>query len=540
MAGFRAILTIVVASIRYRWKDLVLTGVTYKIIGLILLAPLTSVLFRILLAASGRAVLSDQDILFFFLGPAGWFCFITIGALALGIAAVEQTALMAIIASTVQRIGVMGALRFAAVNSWPVLQVTGRMVGWTLLTVAPFLIAAGAVYLSLLTEYDINYYLQEKPPVFLFSLGLAAVLIVVLLAVLLRLFAGWFFALPLVVFEDVKPSQALRVSRERAHGHRRTLLLWILGWAVASSLLSTIATAVLIGLGRFVVPRFAGSLALLAVAIGVSLILWTLVNLAVNVLSTTAFASMLFHLYRRFGSKGKFDTARQNLEEAAASDPWFRFTRMRLAAVGMVGAVLAATVGVMTMHSVRLEDNCQVTAHRGSSAAAPENTLAAVKQAIADGADWVEIDVQETADGEVVVFHDSDFMKLSGVNLKIWDATLNDLKDIDIGSWFAPQFNDERVPTLGKVLDECKGKAGVNIELKYYGHDQQLEQRVAEIVEAHDMVGEVVIMSLKIDAVRKMRSLRPDWKVGLLMSVAAGDMARIDADFLAVNASFVN
>ena len=61
-------------------------------------------------------------------------------------------------------------------------------------------------------------------------------------------------------------------------------------------------------------------------------------------------------------------------------------------------------------------------AHRGASSLAPENTLAAVKQAIEDSSDWVEIDVQETADGEVVVMHDSDFMKQAGVDLKIWNA----------------------------------------------------------------------------------------------------------------------
>ena len=171
---------------------------------------------------------------------------------------------------------------------------------------------------------------------------------------------------------------------------------------------------------------------------------------------------------------------------------------------------------------------------------AAENTLAAIKKAIEDKADWVEIDVQETADDKVVVFHDSDFMKLAGVDLKIWDATMDDLKGIDIGSWFAPEFKDQRVPTLDEVLDVCKGKVGVNIELKYYGHDKQLEQRVVEIVEAHDMAAEIVVMSLKIDAVKKMKSLRPNWKVGLLMSVSAGDMRTLEADFLAVNAGFAN
>lgn len=217
-----------------------------------------------------------------------------------------------------------------------------------------------------------------------------------------------------------------------------------------------------------------------------------------------------------------------------------RMTPARVFIVGIVGVIVAVTVGAVTVSTVQLDDNTQIMAHRGSSAVAPENTLAAIKQAIEDGADWVEIDVQETADGEVVVFHDSDFMKLAGKELKIWDATMADLKDIDVGSWFAPRFKNERVPTLGQVLVECKGRIGVNIELKYYGHNKRLEQRVVEIVEQHGMASDVVVMSLKIDAVEKMKSIRPNWKVGLLMSVSAGGLENLDVDFLAVNADFVN
>jgi glycerophosphoryl diester phosphodiesterase len=192
------------------------------------------------------------------------------------------------------------------------------------------------------------------------------------------------------------------------------------------------------------------------------------------------------------------------------------------------------------MQDIRLEDTVEIIAHRGASKAAPENTLAAIRKAIEDQTDWVEIDVQETIDGEVVVFHDSDFMKLAGVDLKIWDATLADLKKIDIGSWFDAKFSDQRAPTLAEVLNTCRGKVRVNIELKYYGHDQQLEQRVVDLVEAHGMASNIVLMSLKTDAVKKMKRLRPDWKTGLLLSVSAGALKNLDADFLAVNAQFAN
>ena len=166
--------------------------------------------------------------------------------------------------------------------------------------------------------------------------------------------------------------------------------------------------------------------------------------------------------------------------------------------------------------------------------------MASIQAAIEDNTDWVEIDVQETFDGQVVVVHDSDFMKLAGIDLKVWDGTLEQIQAIDVGSWFAPEFADQRAPTLIEVLQEAKGKAQVVIELKYYGHDQQLEQRVIDIVEQQGMAEEIAIMSLKYDAVQKVRKLRPEWKTGLLSAQVLGNMSKLDVDFLAVNTAMAS
>ena len=178
-----------------------------------------------------------------------------------------------------------------------------------------------------------------------------------------------------------------------------------------------------------------------------------------------------------------------------------------------------------------------VIAHRGASAAPPENTLAAIQLAIDEGTDWVEIDVQETEDDVVIVAHDSDFMKLAGVPTKVWDATMEDVAEIDIGSWFDPEYADERTPTLRDVLAAAKGKAKVIIELKYYGHDVDLENRVAALVEEFDMQDDIATMSLKYPAVQKMKKLRPDWRAGVLAATAIGDLSGLEGDFVAVNAA---
>jgi glycerophosphoryl diester phosphodiesterase len=204
-----------------------------------------------------------------------------------------------------------------------------------------------------------------------------------------------------------------------------------------------------------------------------------------------------------------------------------------------VGSLFVAAVAALILFSESLDEETEaaIIAHRGASVHAPENTLAAFQRAVEEGADWIELDVQEDADGVVVVQHDSDFMKQAGRALKTWEATQEDLRQLDVGSWFAPAFADERVPSLRQALELARGKLGVVIELKYYGHDHQLESRVVEIVEATGMQDSVVIMSLKYAGIRKARAIRPDWSYGLLTSVNVGNPLRLELDFLAVNSA---
>jgi len=107
---------------------------------------------------------------------------------------------------------------------------------------------------------------------------------------------------------------------------------------------------------------------------------------------------------------------------------------------------------------------------------------------------------------------------------------------VDIGSHAGRQFSGERVPTLAEVLAACKGKVGAIVELKSYGHDQRLEERVVEIVEAAGMETNCQFMSLNYDMVRKMKQLRPSWRCGVLVAKALGDLTSLKSDFLAVEA----
>jgi glycerophosphoryl diester phosphodiesterase len=255
-------------------------------------------------------------------------------------------------------------------------------------------------------------------------------------------------------------------------------------------------------------------------------------NFLVTTLIAASFGALLIELYKRTGQTLNLD------DFSTRSDPsGLRLNRATLLGLLIGGAVVSILVGLWLIQGIQTTDDLTIVAHRGAAGKAPENTMASIRQAIEDNADWVEIDVQETADGQVVVIHDSDFMKLAGVELKVWEGTLEQVQQIDVGSWFGSSFAGERVPTLRDVLMEIRGRAKLVIELKYYGHDEQLEQRVVDLVEETGMVEDTALMSLKYDAVVKLRKLRPDWKTGLLSAQVVGDMSGLDVDFLAVNSA---
>lgn len=156
-----------------------------------------------------------------------------------------------------------------------------------------------------------------------------------------------------------------------------------------------------------------------------------------------------------------------------------------------------------------------VLGHRGASAEAPENTLAAFRLAMAQGADGVELDVWRCATGEVVVGHDEDTLRVSGVDLRVPDAPLAELRALDVGAWKGEAFRGERMPLLAEVL-EALPRAVVNVELKSRGRDLRLAEAAARVIARAGAGGRVIVSSFDWRLLVSFRLAAPDVPVGLL------------------------
>jgi glycerophosphoryl diester phosphodiesterase len=157
-----------------------------------------------------------------------------------------------------------------------------------------------------------------------------------------------------------------------------------------------------------------------------------------------------------------------------------------------------------------------VIAHRGFSGRAPENTVAAIREAIAIGADMAEIDVTLTANERVVVIHDETLDRTTNGAGKVADHSFDEIRGLDAGSWFAPQFAGEKVPTLGEILDTTNGRILLNVEIKTEAVDRGISDKVAAAIRDRGMADQVIVSSFSPTALEQMHRVAPEIRTAVL------------------------
>ncbi len=174
------------------------------------------------------------------------------------------------------------------------------------------------------------------------------------------------------------------------------------------------------------------------------------------------------------------------------------------------GAFAAGGEGPATIEAfMKTNSPTRVIAHRGFSSRAPENTLAAVRQAIDVGAHMVEVDVTVTADGQVICLHDETLDRTSDGSGAATDMNLAEIRQLDAGSWFAPEYQGEKIPTLIEVFDTVKGRILINVEIKPEAVEHGVVQKVAALINEHKMRDSVVVSSFSPEALRLMKTTDP-------------------------------
>ena len=157
------------------------------------------------------------------------------------------------------------------------------------------------------------------------------------------------------------------------------------------------------------------------------------------------------------------------------------------------------------------------------------------------GADWIELDVQQTKDGRVVVSHDTNLYRVSGVDKYIYDLKYDEIKKIDVGSFYGKEFSKERVPLLSDVIFYAKENGiRLNIEIKPTGHETDLEKQVVDMIHEYHFQNLCVVASQSYGSIEKVKEYSDDIMTVYVSGVEYKDYTSFTAaDAFSIDANFV-
>ena len=525
----------------------------YKFASMAVFKPLLTGVMKLALKAQGLSYLSDETIGTFIRSPLTWFFLLLI---VLGMAFFTLFDICCIITCIhasfrKQAMPLLALMRKGLKTSLRVIYQRNIVMILYLLIIIPMthaLVISGYITKFTVPQFIVDYIMSHT--------WLAILYIGFWIYIGLRSF-HWIYSLHYFCLENCNFKQARKRSWKLQKNHYWTDLIIVLGWSAACI---GIYYGVILS-GSWLVSRVNQALSTQDLFSSLTL---SGISLLMDVCGALFFCfdlplfficiSLLFY-YRKAAAGERIPRVFRDLDNAyrITNTRWVKkiyMYRKRIIALSIVVVIgvnfaynFADRRGVLHMG---LGNPVEVTAHRGYSAAYPENTIPAFKGAIQVGADWAELDVQQTADGEVIVMHDSNLKRTTGLDKEVWQVTWDEIKDLDNGSWFDKKYQTVRIPTLEEVLKVCRGKIHLNIEIKPSGHDKDLEEQVAKLLKKYHMRDTCVVSSLKYDSLRKIKEADDSIETAYITSVSYGNFTDLEyADGYSVEStllskSFVN
>lgn len=516
------------AMLRRRLGSLFFLGVTARFMSALVIGPMVSMVVGFLVARKGRYSFGNNDILSFALSPTG----VITGVVAATLFVFAQTLEIAslLLLGRDEEAGGSPFVRacWRTVRALPrLLNLAAYQCVVLLILAVPFLGAIGLVYWLVWSGLDLNYLVEVKPPRFWIGAGFAAVFATIYGAIAVWLFVRWSFSIAEVMFHGSWGRAALRRSAVKVRGSGWRVTRVALAWLIGTIVVDFLTVSALRFFSIFVLERTADTLVLAvatsALLLALHAVLLSVVGFASNVIGSF----LLLQLYEG-----------PTFEELVPSNH-LSWMPTRLVVIGVAAGVagVACVLSVGLISSVHIIDEIEIAGHRGDSHDAPENTVAAFKKAMEAGAEYGELDVQLSKDGVVVVAHDADLLRLANDNRKIRDMTVEELRAVDIGSSFSPEFKGEHVPTLEEIFDVVAGnKLKVLVELKIYPNDNRsaLVKKTVDLIHRKRFSEHCIVISLDYQALQEVRKRDPELLLGYLVAESIGNLTKADVEILMV------
>ncbi|AMD01082.1 glycerophosphodiester phosphodiesterase family protein [Halomonas chromatireducens] len=448
----------VLRSLREHLRPLVAYHLFFTLLASSLLLPSAAWALTSLLGRISQPVITNAELMGLLLTPAGLLWALAAIGMVFVVLFLQQAGMILV---AVRRRDNHYQLAFIAL--WQTLHRAPALIGLVvvqvgahLLLMLPVALLLGWLYDLIVGGMDPYYVLRVRPPAYWQYLAAATPLVLAWAYVASTLYFRWILALPIVTLEQATPLAALKRSRDLTRGSKGRVAMVVLGLLLVIIALPFIATWIFDRIFTPMLWWLPERNAVLIPAMLAYLTGYVLVTLAITFIGIAANALLSACLYLRLAHR----------EPRPAAPPPDAHPGRLAWGVELGVVIFALAQAWWIVNSFELRDDVTNIAHRGSSMAAPENTLAAVEQAIVDRADYVEIDVRLSADGEVVVYHDRSLQRLAGDPRNVRDLTLDELQAFDVGSWFGDAFVGEHIPTLDEALETVRGRSALMIDMK--------------------------------------------------------------------------
>lgn len=506
------------------------------------LAPLSSVLLGWTWLTGREDVVANEALLAWGLTPQGLIWILVAGSLALVGTVLHFAGVFEIVTEDLE--GVEASVPETALRLAPEVPALVRLCGATVLAALvlalPVAVGLAGIHQLFLGARDINYYLAERPAAWWYAVVSAAAWVAAWGALAAWLAGRSLLALPAHLDGHRPLRAAVRRSwrTTRGEGGRvlRVVAVAVAVWLVVRALVNAAAVAGgtdLVGWTASV----SESLRPVVAATGGWALLSLALDAAVGFLGIAYVSTVLTTLYHEdtdlHAAAGAPGIAELSGRVRGLVHRWLRPARF-LPALALA-LVASSAAGAVLLERIPAPRPVAVTAHRAGPPPSPENTLAALERSVGAGADWAEIDVQLTRDDVPVVVHDADLMRVAGDPRRIARTDARVLSGVVKGPDDGTPPGERRVAKLGEFLERARGRIGLVVELKYYRWQPALAAEVVRVLREEGRVGEVMVMSLELRAIRQLRELAPELTLGYAAAAAVGDPTRLPVDFLALS-----
>ncbi len=512
-----------VANLRYNLKTLIAFEVMYLAFGAVVIFPLVRLLFVAAIRLSGHDYITN-DLLFEFIVMPQTIAMFFVIALVLSVFVVIEMVFLAIVFEF--------SHHKEKIDLPNLLDVGLRKVGSTLRRhhvkiIVPaflFLFVVEIVHVSAIAgTFDFpRLILEEGQNLIATRLTFYSIILLLLL-----LFMETVYSINIYTFEAVSFKEAYIKTRAMLKRTRLKILAQFL-------LVNVVLNVILYALYAFVLLLLAG---IIFITRGQEQVLGFLLSilyssyavvtaLATMVLIPVNYALIASWYYRRkeelgYPRKNTFvpHERKRRIKPAVRN----RLALIVVTAVLIINLLNAFALLGQTRPTAEIFNRPDVVAHRGAALEAPENTLSAIQAALDMNADGIEFDVKFTADGHLVLMHDSTLGRTTNdpQNRLVESVDFETIRSLDAGSWFDEAFAGEMVPTLEEALILIDGRATAYIDLKSRG--EAFNRAVVDVIEALDLVNDVKVMSFDLPQLQSIKAMNEDIETVLLISTFIGD-----------------